>query len=402
MLLVWDIHLSAKIKDKVLNQIKSFIESKPEEKNIIFLWDYVYHFSYDRKALLELFQLFLELYKQWKTLYILSWNHDWLWENFVFEEWKKVFDLLQWWTWTIHFITKPWLTEIESEKILFMPFCLDLHEDEYEVYENWKNPLTEALLESKDKNEVFSGKVNQLLNGFIKKEWKLTIIHHYYTNKTKFPGYRSQFTYKDIALSDTLLENRDLTFISGHLHAPFVLQNYLCTWSVRPTSSLESNQLKWFFKYSKWNFSFYARQPLHYIETENIWATNEENMQSIYRQYTQQLKTILSSSSQLKLNDFEVPELNINDISLTLKVKELDFNKIDEVLSPALREKLTDFRLKKDAKQVDDLIEKLWRPDEEKLQTFGWWQELLKDYIKNKFPNEYSDYEKILRELKVI
>jgi hypothetical protein len=82
-------------------------------------------------------------------------------------------------------------------------------------------------------------------------------------------------------------------------------------------------------------------------------------MQSIYRQYTQQLKTILSSSSQLKLNDFEVPELNINDISLTLKVKELDFNKIDEVLSPALREKLTDFRLKKDVKQVDDLIEKL-------------------------------------------
>ena len=125
-------------------------------------------------------------------------------------------------------------------------------------------------------------------------------------------------------------------------------------------------------------------------------------MQSIYGQYTQQLKTILSSSSQLKLNDFEVPELNINDISLTLKVKELDFNKIDEVLSPALREKLTDFRLKKDTKQVDDLIEKLWRPDEEKLQTFGWWQELLKDYIKNKFPNEYSDYEKILRELKVI
>ena len=37
MLLVWDIHLSAKIKDKVLNQIESFIESKPEEKNIIFL-----------------------------------------------------------------------------------------------------------------------------------------------------------------------------------------------------------------------------------------------------------------------------------------------------------------------------------------------------------------------------
>ena len=111
MLLIWDIHLSAKIKDKVLKQIRTFIESKPNENNIVFLWDYVYHFSYDRSALLELFQLFLELYKEWKTVYIISWNHDWLSENFVFEEGKKVFDLLQEKTWSIHFITKPELAE---------------------------------------------------------------------------------------------------------------------------------------------------------------------------------------------------------------------------------------------------------------------------------------------------
>ncbi len=402
MLLVWDIHLSAKIKDKVLNQIRSFIESRPEEKNIVFLWDYVYHFSYDRKALLELFQLFLELYEQWKTLYILSWNHDRLWENFVFEEWKKVFDLLQWWTWTIHFITKPRLTEIESEKILFMPFCLDLHESEYDVYDSWKDAFTTVLQESKDKNEVFSWKLNQLVNWFIKKEWKLTIIHHYYTNKTKFPWYRSQFSYKDIALSETLFDNSDITLISWHLHAPFVYKNYLCVWSVWPTSSLESNQLKWLFKYSKWEFSFYSSQPLHYIETENIWATNEETIVSIYNQYTQKLKTILESSNNIMLKDFNIEPLNIKDVSLTLKVKNLDFDKIDEVLDPALREKITDFRLKKDIQQVNDLLEKLWKPDEEKLQTFWWWQELLKEYIKRKFPEEYNDYEKILRDLKVI
>ena len=402
MLLVWDIHLSAKIKDKVLNQIRLFIESRPEEKNIVFLWDYVYHFSYDRKALLELFQLFLELYEQWKTLYILSWNHDWLWENFVFEEWKKVFDLLQWWTWTIHFITKPRLTEIESEKILFMPFCLDLHESEYDVYDSWKDAFTTVLQESKDKNEVFSWKLNQLVNWFIKKEWKLTIIHHYYTNKTKFPWYRSQFSYKDIALSETLFDNSDITLISWHLHAPFVYKNYLCVWSVWPTSSLESNQLKWLFKYSKWEFSFYSSQPLHYIETENIWATNEETIVSIYNQYTQKLKTILESSNNIILKDFNIAPLNIKDVSLTLKVKNLDFDKIDEVLDPALREKITDFRLKKDIQQVNDLLEKLWKPDEEKLQTFWWWQELLKEYIKRKFPEEYNDYEKILRDLKVI
>ena len=402
MLLIWDIHLSAKIKDKVLKQLKDFISSKPEENNIVFLWDYVYHFSYDRTALLELFQLFLELYKQWKTLYILSWNHDWLWENFVFEEWKKVFDLLQEWTWSIHFITKPRLTHIDWEKILFLPFCLNLKEDEYEEYQDWKNMFSETLLESKDKNEVFSWKVNQLVNWFIKKEWKLTIIHHYYTNKQKFPWYRSLFSYRDIALSEQLLDNPDITLISWHLHAPFVYKNYLCTWSVRPTSSLESNQLKWCFTYSNNKFSFYASQPIHYIETENIWATNEEQLNSIYRQYTQNLKSIFEGSNSIKLEEFQVPDLSINDISLTLKVKNLDYDKIDEVLDPSLREKLTDFRLKKDSSQMNDLLEKLWKPDEEKLQSFWWWQELLKDYLKNKFPDDYASYESILRDLKVI
>ena len=402
MLLIWDIHLSAKIKDKVLKQIRTFIESKPNENNIVFLWDYVYHFSYDRSALLELFQLFLELYKAWKTVYIISWNHDWLSENFVFEEGKKVFDLLQEKSWSIHFITKPELAEIEWEKVLFLPFCLDLKENEYEEYKLWENSLTKTLLESKDKNEVFSWKINQLVNWFIKKEWKLTIIHHYYTNKQKFPWYRSQFSFKDIALSEELFDNPDITLISWHLHAPFVYMNYLCTWSVWPTTSLESNHLKWMFTYSNSNFSFYASQPIHYIETENVWVTNEEQIQSIYRQYTNNIKTIFESSNILKLNEFEVPDLSIKDVSLTLKVKQLDYDKIDDVLDPKLRELITDYRLKKDSQQMKDLIEKLWKPDEEKLQTFWWWQELLKDFLKVHYPDDYNEYENILRELNVI
>jgi hypothetical protein len=58
--------------------------------------------------------------------------------------------------------------------------------------------------------------------------------------------------------------------------------------------------------------------------------------------------------------------------------------------------------LKKDSSQMNDLLEKLWKPDEEKLQSFWWWQELLKDYLKNKFPDDYASYESILRDLKVI
>lgn len=401
MLLIWDIHLTSKIKSEVLEELKSFISSHDEEKNLIFLWDYVYHFSYDRTALLELFQLFLQFYESWKKVYILAWNHDRLWENFVFEEGKKVFDLLEK-NKALTFITKPLLTTIEDEDILFLPFTLDLHENEYWVYEKWATPLTESLLSSKEKNEVFSGKLNQLLNGFLKENKKLTVIHHYYLNKTNFPGYRSTFSYKDIALSEILLDNPDITLISGHLHAPFAYKNYLCTWSVRPTSSLESNHLKGLFTYNNRSFSFYASQPLHYLEMENINVTNKENLQSLYRQYTDQTKQILDSSSLLALKDFEVPELDIKKVVLTLKVKELNFDKIDEVLDPKLREQLTDFRLKKDTAHMNNLLEKLWRPEEEKLQSFWGRQDLLKEFLKLHYPDEYSKYESMLRDLKVI
>ena len=94
MLLIWDIHLNGRIKDKLLNSLKTFIQEHNEEKNLIFLGDFVYHFSYDRNALLELYDLFLELYTQWKNLYILAWNHDRLWNTFVFEEWRKAFEIL--------------------------------------------------------------------------------------------------------------------------------------------------------------------------------------------------------------------------------------------------------------------------------------------------------------------
>ena len=99
-------------------------------------------------------------------LHILAGNHDWLGNSFVFEEGKRVFDLLESSSSAgkLNFITEPMLTEIEGEKILFLPFCLDIDENKYPEYQLGSSLLTEALLQSKDKNEVFSGKINQLLS----------------------------------------------------------------------------------------------------------------------------------------------------------------------------------------------------------------------------------------------
>lgn len=110
MLLIGDIHITSRITDKVLTELRHFVDEHKDEQNIIFLGDYVYHFSYDRAALMALYHFFLELFEQKKNIYILAGNHDRLGNTFVFEEAKKAFALFKS---NIHFITEPWLTEIE-------------------------------------------------------------------------------------------------------------------------------------------------------------------------------------------------------------------------------------------------------------------------------------------------
>jgi len=87
--------------------VREHIAKNSEEKNIIFLWDYVYHFSYDRKALLALFGFFVEQARSWKNMYVLAWNHDRISNHFVFSEGEVLLNAFDgWlWEWSLEFIT---------------------------------------------------------------------------------------------------------------------------------------------------------------------------------------------------------------------------------------------------------------------------------------------------------
>lgn len=114
MLLIGDIHITTKYTDQIIDTIQSYVDTFPEEKNIIFLGDYMYMFSYDRKALGRLFDLFLSLRNAGKNVYILAGNHDWIGQQFVYAEGKKIADLLpQNHGHTVRFITSPELHTIE-------------------------------------------------------------------------------------------------------------------------------------------------------------------------------------------------------------------------------------------------------------------------------------------------
>lgn len=114
MLFIGDIHITTKYTDQIIDSIHAFVDTFPAEKNIVFLGDYMYMFSYDRKALSRLFDLFLSLRKQGKSVYILAGNHDRIGQQFVYAEGKKIADLLPQTTeHIIRFITSPEMHTIE-------------------------------------------------------------------------------------------------------------------------------------------------------------------------------------------------------------------------------------------------------------------------------------------------
>lgn len=397
MLLIWDIHITSRYQDKILQEITNFVNKYPEEKNIVFLWDYVYHFSYDRKAILSLYNLFIQLFESGKTVYILAWNHDRILNSFVFEEAQKAFDIIgrlfneKWWK--IRFITNVLLENIEWKDILFLPHSPHIYNDTLD-----KTGLNVSAI-----NEEISNQINSLISQNIERNSNITIIHHHYFNDMVFPWQKSRFTYKDIAIDNKFLDVQGIKFISGHLHRIFTYKNYFCTWSLRNTSPLEENQTKILCKYDT-NTGLITAEEISInpyisilLDNENLSESNLINkIKEIKNQNLNLLKT--SPSRNIHLNE---KEIKLNEISLVIKSDNINYDNFKEQIQDNLQEKIKDLKIKKVIKNMEELQDKLDLSGKNLATWFGDRKELLKEYLKRKYPTNFQDYEEILRKLKL-
>jgi len=403
MLLIGDIHINAKYKDKILSSIRNFVDSNPDQKNIVFLWDYIYHFSYDRKAILELFELFLEFFSKWKSIYVLAGNHDWVWETFVFEEVQKAFDILNTHTPNkIFFITQPLLTEIEWEKMLFLPFNFNITLDWLEE----RNPNFEILLNSKNKNEIFSWIINNVLYQHTKNNDKIIVLHHYYFANTSFPWQFAKFKYNDIALSEIFLNNySNLYLVSGHLHKWFVHKNYFCTWSVWNTSPIEQNDFKFLYNFDPKNLeiTLYQNYINPYISLEYQNSDKSIDTQDIKTKLQNIFDENISNYQQwnFKLNVPSFVQPNLKDTTIYLKCKDFDYQNIEKFFDKEVVQNTKEIKIKKYIDNTNNISTMLDMSKENINKNISDWKNLLKQYVQNKFENS-EVYIKKLQELKII
>jgi DNA repair exonuclease SbcCD nuclease subunit len=436
MLLIWDIHANARHIKAILENLQSFTKKFPDEKNIVFLWDYMYMFSYDRQALGELFDLFLELRGQGKNVYVLTGNHDWLNQHFVYHEGKKALDMLtqytirhaehsewfrewqnEWmtkWVNKIYFITEPETHSIEWKEILFMPYnkwflgfviakewndCGDplwiaSLRSQWQQTPNVILDETTHLLTSSNYNEQLSWALNHYLLEHYKPG--ITLIHHYYTANIAFPGQQAKFDYKDISLHPWRTTYAD-KIISGHLHKAFVYENYLCVWSMRSTTSWERNQAKFLWKRDTTTNTYEA-----YEIAINPYVVIESPQTVTVASIKDTITTIQKNhASLLPWVQVYHTEPDVAKTSLILYSTE-SVQDIESILASDVKSSVQDIQLKQTSSHHQDMTELLDMTQYNIKESLLDWKELVKKYLMSRYWEESQKYRTLLSELNIL
>jgi DNA repair exonuclease SbcCD nuclease subunit len=409
-------------------------------------------FSYDRQALGELFDLFLQLRGQGKNVYILTGNHDWLNQHFVYHEGKKALDMLSKqytirhpehsegsresqnesmtkWVNKIYFITEPEVHTIEWKEILFMPYnklflgnylnnCQsednegskgNISKQEWVIdsgffgsASEWQGVATQDIIKSETTHLLTSPNYNEQLSGalnhYLLQNYKpgMTLIHHYYTANIAFPGQQAKFDYKDISLHPWRTKYAD-KIISGHLHKAFVYENYLCVWSMRSTTSWERNQAKFLWKrdtttniYEAYEIAINPYVVIESPQTVTV-ASIKDTITTIQKNHASLLPWVQVYHT----------EPDVAKTSLILYSTE-SVQDIESILASDVKSSVQDIQLKQTSSHHQDMTELLDMTQYNIKESLLDWKELVKKYLMSIYWEESEKYRTLLSELNIL
>lgn len=405
MLLIGDIHITTRVKDALLDQLRAFVAKHPDEQHIVFVGDYVYHFAYDRAASLALYSFFIELFEQGKTIYVLAGNHDWLTDSFVYAEAKKAFDLLHGaHNNKLYFITEPMQCLIEWQNVLFLPYMLNPEAlqsiAQSDVWVAWQHDVR-VLTESSHKHEKMSG----LLTNYILQTWEkspdLLVIFHQYIAHTRLPGQQSMFGYKDVALHPGLLDLSWLRLLSGHVHQVCSYKNYIGIGSIRHTSPLEVQEIKWLFLLVDGVMTMEPVLLYPYLQVQELDGLDRKAIQSLLVTIWQTVQSyFVSESWSMKFET--LPIVDMKQLSITILRDDVSYDQLSSVLSSDILEWVRDIKIKKDAVAMQDLLSDFSAQQHDLQSGFADWKEILKAYIQKKYPTQIDMYMTVLQDMGLV
>lgn len=158
------------------------------------------------------------------------------------------------------------------------------------------------------------------------------------------------------------------------------------------------------FKYSKWEISGEMCFVNPYFQIKNI--ENWQKIDDVFLQNFQNsaIKENIENYQNQWWNIQIQPdyELKNKDISLSLSVGDINYDDMYSYIDENLFKQLKDVKLKKIYAKTEDIFEKMdveWR---NLTSWFSDWKWLLKDYLTNKYPDDYQKYLDFLKNEKII
>jgi acetone carboxylase gamma subunit len=129
----------------------------------------------------------------------------------------------------------------------------------------------------------------------------------------------------------------------------------------------------------------------------------EEEMKNISKENRKNLEPCLPADRSKERNiEFIDTKTDLKTISLSIKTDNIDYQQIDEYITPDLRKKIKDVKLKKESIELNELL-KNFEISAKNLSTgFADWKDILKSYLHKKHEADYDKYEKILKQLKLL
>jgi hypothetical protein len=397
------------VKDKILETIKMFCldPNMIWHKDIVFMWDVVYHFTYDRNALLTLIDLCIELSQKGKHIHLLAGNHDRIQEEFVYAEAQKILSLTDYPN--ISLYTKPTWTKIDNIDCLFFPYMhpadLDweiLKEDALGTAENDHMPTT-----------LWSERIAKKATITLKSEvqWRrktqkkddndfAVVFHHWYIANTKFPWIQGIFPFKSPALDPGILDYDDIRLISWHLHSTFSYKNYFCTWSIRATSPLEYNHQKRLFSYNPQNAKIdaYSSDILHYLQTTlHTWSKCTDETISLLWDELRQKATQFRTSNKFIVHIWSASKPDYSRLRLHIMSNDITYETLQEHIDETVLIKLNDIKIKQPSIVSWDNIEQTlhieWAELQQRIMS---WKQLLNEYLEKKYGSDVDRYKLFL------
>ena len=398
MLFIWDLHFKMDKKEEIFKKLLEKIELiKPS--NIVFLWDYVYHFAYNPKIIWDFFDFCLKLSKN-KKIFILAWNHDYIKWHFIFKEAEKALNLANT---NLKIISLPKIEIINNTKFLFFPYFTDLV-DEETILKVDKTLKSAQIKEKNILNKIFIKAYQNYKqeDNNLKISWSINIkfvemyllhkpqvlVHHFYTENKIFPWQFSKFSFKNIALDENILD-LDMKIISWHLHQPFKYKNYICVWSFWNTSQLEENDTKVIFYYPD-NFYQIIINPYITIDSNDYNNINKEIILDKFE------KNIINIENNLWKNIIR-DNFSIKNINLTIKTN--SFKTTEEKIDKKLIKEISNINYRQKINKLWNILDQLKIDNEQLAISFSSWKQLAQEYIKKKYPDNFEEYNYELNKL---